>query len=100
VLVGLSVVGGGGVLLGAAKNVTGHGGCSDRKGCRAEEEKEEMRSGDGGDSRHRVAPSSWHADAPPWIVDTLHVPPPPSIVLPQMRFTLLNEQSRRSWTES
>jgi hypothetical protein len=54
----LGVVGSDGVLLGAAENVTGHGGCSDREGHGAEEEKEEETgSGDDGDSCHSLR---WH----------------------------------------
>jgi hypothetical protein len=51
--VGLKAVGGGGALLGAAENVAVHGGCSDREGRGAEEEKEEEEKGseDGGELR-------------------------------------------------
>jgi hypothetical protein len=58
VLVDLGTVGDDGVLLSAAENVAGHGGCSDREGRGAEEEKEEeMGSGDVGNSHHSLG---WH----------------------------------------
>jgi hypothetical protein len=59
VLISLGAVGSGEVLLGAAENVAGHGGCSDREGRGAKEKKEEEEtgSGDGGDSHHSLG---WH----------------------------------------
>jgi hypothetical protein len=51
--VGFNAVSGGGVLLGGAENVTGHGGCSDREGRGAEEEKEEEKGSEHGGELRR-----------------------------------------------
>jgi hypothetical protein len=47
VLISLGAVGSGEVLLGAAENVAGHGGCSDSEGRGAEEKKRRRRRGAG-----------------------------------------------------